>query len=627
MNLSLKTPARQVTQDTGDFLVVLCHQERQARMCDRLMNDPVSQVTTLQSPVFHSHADNAFAISWGNITVLEYSDVVFVGIFQATSSGTQRLRDVMPGIKRLLAGGSGRELEALHGSNYAFCILDRITGQVLAVTDAFRRIPLYMAETVDGLAFASDVRLLASTGLLRTGLDMESIYHYLNFSCIPAPYSIFKGASKIPAGTVVFADRGGNVRQEQYWHPRFTEDNDASGGQLETELRERLFDTVNSYRPDGDTHWGTFLSGGTDSSSITGILAASNRGKPIDTFSIGFSESGYDELEYARHAATQFKANPHFRIVSEEDAVNAIPAMARIYDEPFGNASAIPSLYCTGEAAAHKIQIMLAGDGGDEIFGGNERYAKDAVYRAYSRIPLSLRKSLSFLSQKIGNEKSRAGNRLRNFTQRGLLENPARFYSDDSFASDYFDELLSADFRNSVLPNSSLALLERAYSDAGSVHELHKLMYLDLMTAIADNDITKVHRAAKANGVAVSYPYLDPELANWMGSLPASWKVRGMNKRYLFKLATGKLLPRAILEKKKQGFGLPIADWLRRDGPFNEIVSDRLASQRFRECGFYEPGFIERLLDKHRHGSWDHSPELWRIFMLDLWLEDNVDAR
>lgn len=627
MNLSLKTSTRPVTQDTGDFLVVLCNQGRRALLRERLSNDPASHAMRLPSPAFHTLSDNAFTMSWGDITVLEYPDVILVGIFQASSGGTQRLRDAMPGIKRLLAGGSGHDLDALHGSNYAFCILDRTTGQVLAVTDAFRRIPLYMAETADGLAFASDVRLLASAGLLRTGLDMESIYHYLNFSCIPAPCSIFKGARKIPAGTIVFADRSRNTRQEQYWRPRFTEDNHTSGKQLEAELRERLFATVNSYRPDDDTAWGTFLSGGTDSSSITGILAASDKGKPIDTFSIGFSESGYDELEYARLAATRFKANPHFRIVSEEDAVNAIPAMARIYDEPFGNASAIPTLYCTGEAAAHQVQVMLAGDGGDEIFGGNERYAKDAVYRAYSRIPLSIRKSLAFLSQKFGNEKSHASNRLRNFTQRGLLDNPARFYSDDSFASDYFNELLSADFRNSVLQDSSLALLERAYSDAGSVHELHKMMYLDLMTAIADNDITKVHRAAKANGIAVSYPYLDPELANWMGSLPASRKVRGMNKRYLFKLATRNLLPREILEKKKQGFGLPIADWLRRRGPFNEIVSDRLASQRFRERGFYEPGFIERLLERHRHGSWDHSPELWRIFMLDLWLEENVDAR
>lgn len=627
MNLSLKTDPRPVTRDTGDFLLVMCQQEKQALLRERLLNSPTSQVTKDRSPAFHPRLDDAFAASWGDVTILEYPDVMFIGIFQATCGGTQRLPAAIPGIKRLLAGGSKQGLETLHGSNYAFCMLDRASGRVLAVTDAFRRIPLYMARTVDGLAFASDVRLLASAGLSQAGLDLESIYHYLNFSCIPAPCSIFKGARKIPAGTYVIADRNGDVKQEQYWRPRFTEDNNAPGKVLESELRERLFDTINSYRPADDTPWGTFLSGGTDSSSITGILATSNGDGPVDTFSIGFAESGYDELEYARLAAKHFGARPHFRVVSEEDAVQVIPEIVRIYDEPFGNASAIPTLHCTREAAAHDIQVMLAGDGGDEIFGGNERYAKDAVYRVYSRMPLSLRKGLSFLSRTIGSDKSHLSNRLRNLTRRGLLDNPARFYSDDSFASDHFDTLLTESFRSSVLPGSSLELLEKAYRDAGSIHELHKMMYLDLMTAIADNDITKVHRAARANGIAVSYPYLDPSLANWMGSLPASWKVRGLNKRYLFKQATKDLLPRKILEKKKQGFGLPIAEWLRGDGPFNEIVRDRLGSRRFRERGFFETGFIEHLLGRHRRGSWDHSPELWRIFILDLWLEENVDAR
>ncbi|TXC66417.1 hypothetical protein FSC37_12905 [Piscinibacter aquaticus] len=320
-----------------------------------------------------------------------------------------------------------------------------------------------------------------------------------------------------------------------------------------------------------------------------------------------------------------FGLNPHEYRVSEADAVQAIGQLVRAYDEPFGNASAIPTYYCARIAADTGVSMMIAGDGGDEIFGGNERYFKDKIFEAFHTAPAWVRGLGHGAAAMLKGSDSRFANRVKNFVHRASLPNPDRFYSDDSFASDHFDELLSADFRSRVGIDDALDVQRRIYAQASADCTLHRLMYLDLKMTIADNDVVKVVRAARSAGVDVMFPYLDPRLIEFTGRLPGSDKVRGNNKRHLFKLATEHVLPEAIRKKKKQGFGLPISVWLRRNGPYGALAHDVVLSDRALQRGYAQPDFIRHLIRRHQSGAWDHSPEIHSLMMLELWHREFVD--
>jgi asparagine synthase (glutamine-hydrolysing) len=222
---------------------------------------------------------------------------------------------------------------------------------------------------------------------------------------------------------------------------------------------------------------------------------------------------------------------------------------------------------------------------------------------------------------------TRFANRVKNFVERGSKPNPDRFYSDDSFASDHFSDLLTEAFRSRIERDESLDVQRSIFRSAQADCSLHRLMYLDLKMTIADNDVVKVVRAAKLAGVEVVFPYLDRDLVDYTGHLPGTDKVRGLRKRYLFKQATLEILPEAIREKKKQGFGLPVSVWLRRGGPFHSMVRDIVLSDRAIGRGYYQPGFLRHLMDRHERGAWDHASELYMLLMLELWHREYIDPR
>ncbi|HEX6928747.1 MAG TPA: asparagine synthase C-terminal domain-containing protein, partial [Gammaproteobacteria bacterium] len=565
-------------------------------------------------PAVQTIGRHAVAAAWGDAKIDTTGTSTVIGVFQRT-------RHDVPGVnpaslRALAASGDPAAItaSALAGANFAAVVVNNDEPRALALTAPFRQLPLYRACLGVLTAFATDARLITELGIVPREMDDQALYHYLNFSCVPAPYSIFRRIRKVPAGTQVRAMPGTTI-EEPYWRPRFEGSHDAPVAQLEEEFREQLYSTVRAHRPGKETQWGAFLSGGTDSSSITGILAteAGHDGESVRTYSIGFRENGYDELAFARIAATHFGADSRCRHVDEHDTMAAIPELLSAYDEPYGNASAVPTYYCAAAAATDGVHVLVAGDGGDESFGGNERYAKDAVYRAYEYFPQRLRSAVARWLRGPSRSGTLLENRIRHFAQRGALANPERFYREESFASDYFDELLAPGLRGALGKDSSLAIVSRHYEECAGTDALHRLMYVDLMMAIADNDLVKVQRASQAAGVCVSYPYLDTALVGYAGRLHARWKVKGLEKRYLFKRALRDLLPASIINKPKHGFGLPIALWMRRDGPLRALTHDTLRSRHAAERGYFEQGFIEGLLDAHDHGSWDFSPELWRL--------------
>ncbi len=499
-------------------------------------------------------------------------------------------------------------------------------GRVIALTDHFSTLSLFAMQSGQTLYLASDLRLLTALAACDRSIDPVAVYHYLNLGCVPAPVSICRGIRRVEPGTRLVFERG-RLSFERYFVPEYPQDFDGDEAALTKALRDRIVASVHDYRPSDADPWGCFLSGGTDSSSIVSILAREDTRK-VRAFSIGFAEEGYDELGFAKLAADACGAESITAQVSRAQTTELLERIVAAYDEPFGNASAVPTLACADLAADHGgTRVMVAGDGGDEIFGGNQRYAKDHVMETYYRLPGPIKAIGNAVKRTVHGGRSHFLNRVENFFERASLPNPDRFYTDDSFASDHYDELLAPAFRAAVPRDSSLEWMRHVYALGRDAAPLHRIMRLDLMNAIAQNDLVKVHGACKSRGITVRFPYLDPALVAFTGRLPARYKVRGTDKRYLFKRAMAGILPEATIRKKKQGFGLPTAVWLRHDPAFQALVRDVLFDQRARERGWFEPAFIEKLIAEHIAGSWDYSSEIWRLLVLELWLRKHLDGR
>ncbi len=624
-----ETPAPQVTAPLGDFLVVFSP-PGEARRYGResLHAGWPAAGGIVMAPRLVADGPRVSARASGSARVVqdpEWDGVLLHHAIPAPAGGgevTDGLGAALDEAARVAGCGP---LAGLRGK-FAGVFWNRAEARLVAVTDAFRFYPLYYTTLAGGIALATDLRLLRAVLEAEGGaeIDVHALYHHLNFSYIPTPHTIYRRVRKVAPGTRL-EFRAGRVTLERYWRPGYPEDLEGPEPELTARLKSAIVDSVQRHRPGGEG-WGTFLSGGTDSSSVTGILARQDPGRRVASFSIGFGEAEFDEMEYARLAARAFGTDAHFGQVGAGDALAVLDRLVDAYDEPFGNSSAVPTYYCARMARGAGVDTLVAGDGGDEIFGGNERYAKDRVFQWFHDLPGFLRHPARRVGQALAVLDWRPTNKLANFVRRGSLPNPDRFYTDDSFASDYFDELLSGELRAELVPEESLDVVRMIYRDARAPSELHRLMYIDLQMAIADNDLTKVNRAARAAGVAVVYPFLDPGLVDFTGRIPAGWKVRGLKKRYLFKQAMADVLPVEIRQKKKQGFGLPVGEWFRHHRGFGDLVGDLLLSERARQRGYFNQAFIRRLVDRHRRGAWDHTQEIWLLLMLELWHRRFVDG-
>jgi len=508
---------------------------------------------------------------------------------------------------------------------FAYVDWDADGNSVRLVSDHFGSLPLYWTIQQDLVAISTDLRLLLGAPGLRRIPDPTAVYHYLNFGCIPAPLTICTGIQRLLPGTALTLDSG-EPRSQRYYLPEYPADLGGSDASLAAELRGRIVRSVEDFRPDSQGDWGCFLSGGTDSSSIVSILARNSSAGSVHSCSIGFAEAGYDELDFARLAGKACGATTHAASVDRARSLDLLDSVIDAFDQPFGNASAVPTLACAELGSDEGFTTMLGGDGGDEIFGGNQRYAKDQVMQAFYRMPEAIKQVARAFGRAVGGGNNHLLNRIENFTKRASLPNPERFYTDDSFASDYYDTLLTEQFRETVDKDASLAFMRDVYAEGGEVEPLHAIMRLDLMMAIAQNDLVKVHRACKHHGVVARFPFLDPNLVDYCGRLPAKYKVRRLDKRYLFKRAMADILPKQILRKRKQGFGLPLAVWMKEDPAFRDHVRTILLDDTTRQRGWINPEVVAELVEEHISGGWDHASSIWQLLVLEVWMRRYFDA-
>jgi asparagine synthase (glutamine-hydrolysing) len=346
----------------------------------------------------------------------------------------------------------------------------------------------------------------------------------------------------------------------------------------------------------------------------------------VKAFSIGFQEQRFNELDYAEITARKFHADHHTYLVGADDCFEAIPHMVRCFDEPFANSSAIPTYFCGRLAAQNGVRVLLSGDGGDELFGGNERYLTDKIFHMYQSVSPALRKRLiEPILDRLPFENGLVG-KARSYVRRANMPGVERFYSYNFLYAHPPEEIFEGDFLSDLGGYSVLDVPSRYYQNAPARDHLDSLLYLDVKITLGDSDLPKVTQMSELAGIQTRFPFLDRSVAEFSGRIPAGLKVKGFQKRYLFKRAFRNLLPIEVIKKKKHGFGIPVATWLKSDRRLREFSRDILFSARALDRGYFRREFLEDLIRKHEADeSTYYGDTLWSFFVLELWHRQFVD--
>jgi asparagine synthase (glutamine-hydrolysing) len=504
----------------------------------------------------------------------------------------------------------------------SIALLNLDTRELLLAVDRFGIQTLYVRRRGSDVVFASSVGSLAAHPDVDTEVDLQSVLNYVYFHVVPGPRGIYRGVERIEPGGYLRATSG-KVETGRYWTPTYLERTEASEDELVDEFRISVRAAVGGCLGRARGKVGAFLSGGTDSSTVTGVVGELTGGPP-NTYSIGFQVEGYDESGYAHIAARHFSSNHHEYVVTPEDLVDALPRIARAYDEPFGNASAVASYYCARLAKEDGVGTMLGGDGGDEIFAGNERYSKQRVFERYALLPSPLRRHLlEPLLERFGDSGPELFRKARSYVQQANVPLPDRLQSYNFLNRTDAREIFTDDFLSAVRQEEPLELLRRSYAAAPTSSTLNRLLYLDIKFTLADNDLRKVGGTCALAGVDVDYPFLDPDLVDFANRLPPGLKLKNGQLRYFFKKASRGFLPEEILTKQKHGFGVPCGRWMRDHAPLRELAYESLASLARR--GYLRKTYADRLTELHQGEHVDYyGVMIWVLLMLELWHQNHA---
>jgi len=477
---------------------------------------------------------------------------------------------------------------------------------------------------VDGrLLFATSALALQPLCARTLEVEPQAIANYVYFHMVPGPETFFRGLRRLEPGEFVEL-RDGRIEHGRYWMPRFEEEVSTDFEQAKSRFVSLLESSVTRARADDEV--GCFLSGGTDSSTVAGMVGRTSKA-PARTYSIGFAADGYDEMDYANVAVRHFGTRQREYYVTPEDVANAIPIIAESYEQPFGNSSAVPTYYCAKVAHDEGLRVMLAGDGGDELFGGNQRYADQYIFSLYSRVPAVLRKGLlEPVSSLPGASNVLPLRKLGSYIAQASVPMPGRLQAYNAFSRFGAANIFTRDFLAQVDIDLPGRLEAQTYDAASAQSLINRMLALDWKFTLADNDLRKVSSMCEAAGVEVRYPLLDEELVDFSMQLPPRYKLKGTQLRWFFKRALQDFLPPEIITKKKHGFGLPFGLWAREHPGLRSLAYDSMSSLKTR--GIIAPAFIDRMIDAHQneHAAY-YGSQIWVLMMLEQWFQAHIDRR
>ena len=502
---------------------------------------------------------------------------------------------------------------------FAFAVLDERARQVFLARDRVGIKPLVYHWDGRRLLFASELKGILQAANVPRDLDLEALGEYLGYHYVAAPRTIFRAVRKLPpASTLTVSLDGGAPRVARYWTLRFAPQPRVSEDEWIEGLKAQLAHAVRSHMI-SDVPIGAFLSGGLDSSTVVALMAQASS-TPVRTFSIGFAETDFDELAYARQVAARYGTD-HYELVVKPSALDVLPKLAWHFDEPFADSSAIPTYYVSKITREH-VTVALSGDGGDENFAGYRRYAR--AQQLHERLDHGmLRLAQPLLRLAAGALPVGApGQAYAGFLGAGELGRYHRLMTYER--SETLRHLLTSDLRGSVAAPGP-AGFARLVAELGAPDYVSALQLIDIHTYLPEDILTKVDRASMAVSLESRVPLLDHVLMEYAATIPSSLKLREGQGKHILKRAMASSLPGDILTRRKMGFGVPLGEWFR--GELRELVRDVLLSRVARERGMFRPAAIARLLDAHEAGRRDYSARLWALVCLELWMGQWLDAQ
>jgi asparagine synthase (glutamine-hydrolysing) len=497
---------------------------------------------------------------------------------------------------------------------FAIALWDRRRRRLLLARDRYGIKPLYYQLQDGRLSFASELKALLRQPDFPRQVDPQALHAFLAFNSIPAPLTIFRSARKLPPGHLLTCDAGGTqihrfARPAPAPEPAVRRETEAA---LTAELRDRLENSVRAHML-ADVPVGVLLSGGVDSSVLT-ALAARVSPYRVSTFSIGFRERSFNELELARQVAERYGTDHHELVVAPHVS-ELLPRLAASFDEPFADSSAIPT-YLVSQLAAEHVKVVLSGEGGDELFGGYETYAAD-------QLALRIGGAAAWLAPLVerlpsSNRRVSLEYRAKRFVRAAALPPLERHHGwKEIFSAEQQSRLLAPEWREAV--GDPLDGWRARFAETEGAPLLARLQDVDLGIYLADDLLVKTDRMSMAHSLEARVPYLDPVVSDLALALPTSLKVRGLSKKRLLRRAAADLVPRSILHARKRGFSIPAAAWLR--GELEPLARELLAPERTRSQGYFDPAFVTGLLDEHVARRQDHSRQLWGLMSFTLWAE------
>ena len=503
---------------------------------------------------------------------------------------------------------------------FAFALWDRNRETLFLARDRLGVKPLHYALLPGNVfAFGSELKSLAAHPAFRRELDPFAIEEYFALGYIPEPRTIYTGVRKLPPAHTLTIRRGAPVPEpREYWDVRFTLDNPIGEREAQAELIERLRESVR-LRLISEVPLGAFLSGGVDSSAVVAMMAGVS-GDPVNTCSIAFRDPAYDESRYAQQVAERYHTR-HFVDTVESDDFDLVDVLARTYDEPYADSSALPT-YRVCQLARKHVTVALSGDGGDENFAGYRRYRLHAMEeRLRSALPLGIRRPAFGM---LGRMYPKADWAPRVFRAKSTFQALARtsvdayFHSVSLLRDDMRAQLFTNGFRARLGGYSAADVFRRHGARAGTDDPLALVQYLDLKTYLVGDINTKVDRASMAHSLEVREPLMDHPLVEWLASLPSSLKVRGQEGKILLKKAMEPHLPREVLYRPKMGFAVPLSAWFR--GPLRQRVRSAVLGSELADTGLFNHAYLRHLVDAHQSGVRDYSSPLWSLLMFQAFL-------
>jgi len=507
---------------------------------------------------------------------------------------------------------------------FAFALWDRNRRTFFMARDRLGVKPLHYALLDDGtLLFGSELKSLLRHGGLRRDIDPMAVEQYFALGYVAEPNTIFKQALKLPPAHTLLIRHGEPVPQPKpYWDVRFTDDLPMSVEEAGEELRQRLRESVR-LRMISEVPLGAFLSGGVDSSAVVAAMAGLSE-EPVNTCSISFADPQYNESEFAQMVADRYRTRHRVEQVDADD-FGLIDELARLYDEPYADSSAIPT-YRVCQLARKHVTVALSGDGGDETFGGYRRYRLHMMEeRMRASLPAAIRQPLFGF---LGRVYPKADWAPRVFRAKTTFEGMARtsveayFHSMSQLREPMRSRFYSPRFKSLLGGYSAKEVFERHARHANTDDPLSLIQYIDLHTYLVGDINTKVDRASMAHSLEVREPLMDHELVEWVARLPSALKLQGGNGKMFFKKALEPQLPSDVLYRPKMGFAVPLARWFR--GPLRQRVRQALLQGPMLDSGWFDAGVIRQLVEQHEAGSYDHSTPLWLLLMYDAFLRNTL---